>query len=289
MIKPTSKSRNVDFPAPERPTTLEREVVDRVVLAVPLDHIDALDEAFDCCNELGIDVVMVPDYVPRLMTHAIPGSLFGTPVLRLDASPQFRAVMAAKRLIDIAVASLLLIISLPLLIGLVIAIRATSKGPALFVQERLSLNGRPFALYKLRTMWEGSHLRQDELSHWNEIDGPAFKIRDDPRVTPLGAVLRRFSVDELPQLVNVIKGEMSLVGPRPPLPAEVSRYSRPARRRLSIKPGMTGHWQVEGGAETEFDKRVAFDLAYIDNWSPWLDLKILLKTLPAILGDARLR
>ena len=207
----------------------------------------------------------------------------------MDASPQFRAVMAGKRLFDIVVAGLLLIVSLPFLGGLAIAIRATSKGAALFVQERLSLNGRPFALYKLRTMWEGSHLRQDELSHLNEIDGPAFKIRDDPRVTPLGAVLRRYSVDELPQLINVIKGEMSLVGPRPPLATEVSRYSRSARRRLSIKPGMTGHWQVEGRAETEFDKQVALDLAYIDNWSPWLDFKILLKTLPAILRDARLR
>lgn len=138
-------------------------------------------------------------------------------------------------------------------------------------------------------MWEGAHLRQDELAHLNEIDGPAFKIHDDPRVTPLGRVLRRYSLDELPQLVNVIKGEMSLVGPRPPLPAEVSQYSRPDRRRLSIKPGMTGHWQVEGRSRPEFDKRVAFDLAYIDNWSPWLDAKILAKTLPAIWRDARNR
>lgn len=269
--------------------TLDDEVVDRVVLAVPMERINDLDEAFGCCRELGIDVVMVPDYVPRLMSHAIPGLLFGTPVLRLDASPQFRAVMAAKRLFDILVAAFLLVASAPLLIGLSVAIRATSKGAPLFVQERLCLNGRRFELYKLRTMWEGAHLRQDELAHLNEIDGPAFKIRDDPRVTPLGRVLRRYSIDELPQLANVIKGEMSLVGPRPPLPTEVSHYSRPERRRLSIKPGMTGHWQVEGRGQPEFDKRVAFDLAYIDNWSPWLDVKILAKTLPAIWRDARLR
>ena len=269
--------------------TLEHEVVDRVVLAVPMEHINDLDEAFGCCQELGIDVVMVPDYVPRLMSHAVPGLLFGTPVLRLDASPQFRAVMAAKRLFDILVAACLLVVSTPWLIGLGVVIRATSKGSALFVQDRLSLNGRRFKLYKLRTMWEGAHLRQDELAHLNEIDGPAFKIHDDPRVTPLGRVLRRYSLDELPQLVNVIKGEMSLVGPRPPLPAEVSQYSRPDRRRLSIKPGMTGHWQVEGRSRPEFDKRVAFDLAYIDNWSPWLDAKILAKTLPAIWRDARNR
>ena len=117
--------------------------------------------------------------------------------------------------------------------------------------------------------------------------GPAFKIYNDPRVTPIGRILRRYSIDELPQLANVIKGEMSLVGPRPPLPSEVSQYTRPDRRRLSIKPGLTGHWQVEGRGETEFNKRVAFDLSYIDNWSPWLDLKIILKTIPAVLRDTR--
>ena len=152
----------------------------------------------------------------------------------------------------------------------------------------MGLNGRPFKLYKLRTMVQGAERRQAELAHLNEVNGPAFKMQDDPRVTAVGRWLRRFSIDELPQIINVFRGEMSLVGPRPPLPEEVSAYHRADRRRLSIKPGMTGRWQVAGRSEAEFDKWVQLDLAYIDNWSPWLDLKILIQTLPAVLrGSGR--
>ena len=145
--------------------TLEHEVVDRVVLAVPQENISELEDAFACCRDLGIDVVMVPDYVSSLMVHAVPGSLFGVPVLRLDMAPQLRAVMAGKRLFDIIVAAILLTLCAPLLVCVCVAIRATSTGSPLFVQRRLGLNGRVFSLYKLRTMWQGAHLRQHELSH----------------------------------------------------------------------------------------------------------------------------
>jgi len=154
----------------------------------------------------------------------------------------------------------------------------------LYTQTRCGLNGRRFTLYKFRTMCLGADQRLDEVAHLNEVNGPAFKARRDPRVTPVGRVLRRWSLDELPQLVNVLKGEMSLVGPRPPIPAEVERYERWQRRRLSMKPGITGLWQVSGRAGIDdFSDWIALDLRYIDQWSLWLDLKILLKTIPAVI------
>jgi lipopolysaccharide/colanic/teichoic acid biosynthesis glycosyltransferase len=154
----------------------------------------------------------------------------------------------------------------------------------LFVQNRVGLNGRPFALYKFRTMVPDAEARQAELLAKNEMQGPAFKLRDDPRVTPFGRWLRKTSLDELPQLWNVLRGEMSIVGPRPPIPTEVARYERAWRRRLSVKPGLTCLWQVSGRNENpSFEDWMRQDLSYIDNWSLWLDLKIVFWTVPAVL------
>jgi lipopolysaccharide/colanic/teichoic acid biosynthesis glycosyltransferase len=153
----------------------------------------------------------------------------------------------------------------------------------LFRQTRCGLYGRRFTLYKFRTMVEGAEERLAELQHLNEMDGPVFKSRRDPRVTRLGRLLRKFSLDELPQLWNVLRGDMSLVGPRPPIPDEVARYERWQRRRLSMKPGLTCLWQVSGRNELTFEEWMRLDLEYIDNWSLWLDLKIALKTIPAVL------
>jgi lipopolysaccharide/colanic/teichoic acid biosynthesis glycosyltransferase len=155
----------------------------------------------------------------------------------------------------------------------------------MFRQQRCGLNGRRFTLYKFRTMEVGAEDHLDEVAHLNQVDGPAFKARQDPRVTRVGRILRRLSIDELPQLVNVVRGDMSLVGPRPPLPEEVGQYERWQRRRLSMKPGITGLWQVSGRADLgDFNSWIKLDLAYIDTWSLWLDLKILLKTVPAVLS-----
>ncbi len=163
-------------------------------------------------------------------------------------------------------------------------VKLTSRGPAFFRQTRCGLNGRSFTLWKLRTMVADAHERLHEVAHLNEHDGPVFKAVGDPRVTPFGRFIRRFSLDELPQLWNVLRGDMSLVGPRPPLPDEVARYERWQRRRLSMKPGVTGLWQVSGRNEIpDFDEWMALDLAYIDNWSLTLDLKILLRTIPVVL------
>ena len=167
-----------------------------------------------------------------------------------------------------------------------VAIRIADRKPALFGQTRIGLHGRPFLMYKFRSMVMDAEERLHEVKHLNERSHVAFKATNDPRITPIGRWLRRTSIDELPQLWNVLMGSMSLVGPRPPLPAEVARYDIWHRRRLSMKPGITGLWQVEARNEADFDAWVEHDLVYIDGWSLWLDLKILVKTVPALLAHS---
>jgi len=171
----------------------------------------------------------------------------------------------------------------PLLAAIALAIKLTSPWPVLFAQLRSGLNGRVFKFYKFRTMVENAEELKKDLEHRNEMSGPVFKIKDDPRVTRLGRILRKYSLDELPQLFNVLRGDMSLVGPRPPIPAEVVKYERWQRRRLSMKPGLTCFWQIGGRNEIDFGDWMTMDLRYIDNWSFRLDVIILLKTIPVVL------
>jgi exopolysaccharide biosynthesis polyprenyl glycosylphosphotransferase len=187
-----------------------------------------------------------------------------------------------KRIGDVVFGTALLILSLPVFILAALAIKLTSKGPILYRQVRCGLDGKPFTFLKFRSMIEGADEKRKDIAHLNEAEEPIFKISSDPRVTPVGRFLRRTSIDELPQLLNVLRGEMSLVGPRPPLPHEVERYNGWQRRRLSMKPGLTCLWQVSGRSTLSFEKWVELDLRYIDHWSPWLDLKIMLRTVPAV-------
>jgi exopolysaccharide biosynthesis polyprenyl glycosylphosphotransferase len=192
--------------------------------------------------------------------------------------------MFLRRLLDLALACLMLLVVGPLLmLPAAILIKLTSRGPVLFKQKRCGLNGRQFVMYKFRSMVDNAEQLRVELESLNEMDGPVFKSSRDPRITGIGKILRRFSIDELPQLFNVLRGDMSLVGPRPPLPGEVARYERWQRRRLSMKPGITCLWQVSGRNEVSFEDWMKLDLDYIDNWSLLLDLKILLKTIPVVL------
>ena len=199
------------------------------------------------------------------------------------SGPDRALALLIKRLFDAAAALVALVLLGPLLIGVALAIRVREGGPVLFRQTRVGLHGRQFEVVKFRTMEIGAHDRLSELAEHNEISGPAFKVTNDPRITRIGRWLRRTSIDELPQLWNVLRGEMSLVGPRPPLPAEVAGYDLWHRRRLSMKPGITGLWQVRDRRDPDFDRWVASDLEYIDRWSLWLDLQILLRTIPAAL------
>lgn len=192
--------------------------------------------------------------------------------------------LAMKRMIDVWGAALLLLIVWPIMLIAAVAIRLTSRGPVLFRQERIGHGGEPFTMFKFRTMRRDAETLLADTLHLNEQTGPVFKVRDDPRVTPVGRILRRTSIDELPQLFQVLNGKMSLVGPRPALPQEAASYTDAARRRLVAKPGLTCIWQVSGRSDVDFDTWVAMDLHYITNWSIGLDLKLLVATVPAVMS-----
>src|SRR5207237_201257 len=208
----------------------------------------------------------------------------GFPLLSFSTTPTNEALMFIRRILDIVLAAVILAIFGPILmLPAAILIKLTSPGPILFKQKRCGLSGRQFVMYKFRSMVDNAEQLRVELAPLNEMDGPVFKVSRDPRITTIGKIIRRRSIDELPQLFNVLRGDMSLVGPRPPLPQEVARYERWQRRRLSMKPGMTCLWQISGRNEVSFEDWMKLDLTYIDNWSLLLDLKILLKTVPVVL------
>lgn len=188
-----------------------------------------------------------------------------------------------KRLLDFLVAAVVLLMLLPLYVIIALAVKLSSQGPVVFKQIRIGKRGHPFMFYKFRSMYVDAEARREALMHLNETDGPTFKMKADPRVTPVGKILRKLSLDELPQLLNVLKGDMSLVGPRPPLPVEVAQYTPQHMHRLCVTPGVTCLWQISGRSNVTFEHWVEMDLFYIQQMSFWLDLKIMLLTIPAVL------
>lgn len=195
-----------------------------------------------------------------------------------------RLQLMTRRILDVMTASVLMVALSPLLLVAALAVRLTSPGPILFRQTRAGKGGREFTLYKFRSMYVEAEEEQHELLDYNEVSGPVFKIREDPRLTRVGRLLRRSSIDELPQLWNVVRGDMCLVGPRPPIPDEVEHYTDWERQRLKVKPGITCIWQVSGRSELDFETWVKMDIEYIENWSLWLDLKLLARTIPAVIS-----
>jgi exopolysaccharide biosynthesis polyprenyl glycosylphosphotransferase len=206
----------------------------------------------------------------------------GLPLLHVEHPRLAGGARVLKEVFDRLVAALLLVVTAPLMAGLAAITKWRSPGPVLFRQVRVGKDGREFVMYKFRTMHTDAESRLADIRHLNEYDGVMFKMRRDPRVTPAGRWLRRFSLDELPQVINVLRGQMSLVGPRPPLPEEVARYHDDVRRRLAVKPGLTGLWQVSGRSDLSWEEAVRLDLRYVENWSFSLDLVILLRTLTAV-------
>ena len=231
----------------------------------------------------GTDLIVAPGLVevtgPRL--HLRPVS--GLPLLHVEHPTLSGGRQLLKQGLDRLAALLLLVAFAPILLALAVTIRMTSSGPAVFRQTRVGRDGREFPLFKLRTMVANADAQRKELLHLNQSDGPLFKLHSDPRVTPLGGWLRRYSIDELPQLLNVLRGEMSLVGPRPPLPEEAAAYGDDVRRRLRVKPGLTGLWQISGRSDLNWEESVLLDLRYVENWSIALDLVILWRTLSVVL------
>jgi exopolysaccharide biosynthesis polyprenyl glycosylphosphotransferase len=265
---------------------LHSEVVDEVAVCLPFSDEEAIDEVVRLCEDEG-KIVRIPVAVfERTLTSGRIEEIDGLPILSLAGVPDRVVGLAIKRVLDIVGSAFLLLALAPLLALIALLVKLDSPGCAFFRQERVGVHGRLFRIVKLRSMCSGAEEQLDDLRDRNVIRGQAFKLRRDPRVTRVGRFLRRTSLDELPQLWNVLRGQMSLVGPRPPLPCEVAEYDIWHRRRLSMKPGMTGLWQIGARRDLEFDRWVEKDLEYIDRWSLWLDLKIIARTVPAVLGGA---
>jgi exopolysaccharide biosynthesis polyprenyl glycosylphosphotransferase len=267
---------------------LHSRIVDEVAICLPFEMGELIEQCALLCEQEGRMVRVPVAPVERLVTSGRLESIDGVGVYSLANAPDRALALMAKRLFDIAGSALLLVVLSPLLVLVAALIKLDSPGPVLFRQERVGLQGRRFAVAKFRSMNAGAEAQLDDLRYRNQIKGQAFKLDRDPRITRVGRLLRRTSLDELPQLWNVLRGQMSLVGPRPPLPSEVAEYHSWHRRRLSMKPGMTGLWQIVSRREPEFDRWVEKDLEYIDRWSLWLDLKIIARTVPAMIaGEGR--
>lgn len=278
-------SANGEASALERVTEiLDTRPIDEVFVSLALDRDQALIRAIIAlCEEQGVTIRLLSNVVDLFLARARMDEIDGRPVLSIFSGPPDSVMLGIKRLLDIVVALTALLLLAPLLAVLALLIKRDSPGPVIFAQERVGLGGRRFRCYKLRTMVCDAEQRQAELEHLNEATGAVFKIKDDPRITRVGRFLRRQSLDELPQLVNVLKGDMSLVGPRPLPVRDVLRFGeRGARRRFSVKPGITCLWQVHR-REPDFAEWIKSDMEYIDNWSLQLDLQILVKTIPAVL------
>jgi exopolysaccharide biosynthesis polyprenyl glycosylphosphotransferase len=264
---------------------IAQEPLDEVFLALSMEKYSHLIESIvRLCEEQGIIVRLQTEMFKLHIARWHVDQLNGLPVVTVRSGPPDGWQLIAKRVIDVWGSLVLLIALAPIFAMVAIAIKLDSHGPVLFRQERVGLNKRRFKLFKFRTMVEGADVQQPLLERLNEAAGPVFKIRHDPRITWVGKFLRRFSIDELPQLLNVLKGEMSLVGPRPLPVRDIERIDvQWHKRRLSMQPGITGLWQVNGRSDVSFDHWVRMDLEYIDKWSLALDLNILLKTIPAAL------
>jgi exopolysaccharide biosynthesis polyprenyl glycosylphosphotransferase len=269
-------------PIGELPSILRQHVIDEIIFAVGSESLANLEEVFLLCDEEGVRTRVAVDFFPHVNSTVSLDRFGSTPLLTFSAAPYDEIRLLVKRLTDIAVASAGLVVLAPFMAVISILIRLTSPGPAVFRQVRCGLNGRRFLFYKFRSMCQNAEELKPALEHLNTRE-TVFKIPDDPRLTPVGRYLRKFSIDEWPQLWNVLRGDMSLVGPRPAVPGEVDRYQRWQRRRLRMRPGLTCLWAVCGRDNVDFDTWMKLDMQYIDNWSLALDWKILLRTIPHVL------
>lgn len=266
----------------EFPQILRRRVVDEVIFAVPAAELPRLEETLLLCDEEGVRTRIALDIFPHVNSDVYLDRLGPAPLLTFSGAPHDELRLLLKRATDIFFSALALAVLAPFLMVVALAIRLTSPGPVIFSQIRCGLNGRRFRLYKFRSMVANAESLKQQLMSQNERE-LVFKIRNDPRLTPIGKWLRKFSIDELPQLWNVLIGDMSIVGPRPAIPEEVEQYKRWQRRRLRMRPGLTCLWVVEGRDTVDFETWMTLDMRYIDNWSLALDWKIILRTIPQVV------
>jgi exopolysaccharide biosynthesis polyprenyl glycosylphosphotransferase len=271
------------YPLEKLPELLRRQVIDEVLFAVSKDDLEKLEDTFLLCEAEGVKTRVLLSFFPHVISKVRLERLREMPLLTFSTTPENEDLLLLKRVLDFLMALVFLIALSPLFVVLALLIKLTSRGPVLYRQTRCGLGGRKFTVYKFRSMRADADLVREELAALNEMDGPVFKIRDDPRCTSVGRLMRKFSLDELPQLVNILTGDMSFVGPRPPLPEEVEKYELWQRRRLRMQPGLTCLWALQGRNKLNFKRWMELDLEYIDHWSPSLDWKILLKTIPVVL------
>ena len=272
--------------ASEMPRLLHEHAVNGVIVSATHAYFDQVAAIIGACELEGVEAWLKADFFPTKISRTSFDEFRGQPVLIYRSTPEASWQSAVKQVLDVTVAAALLLVLAPVFALVALLIKRSSPGPVFFKQERAGLNGHPFTMYKFRTMVTNAEQLKQELAALNEMSGPVFKITHDPRVIPVGRFLRKFSIDEFPQFYNVLRGEMSLVGPRPLPLDEVRRFDDVAhRRRLSVKPGLTCLWQVSGRNQvTDFKEWVRLDLEYIDNWSLWLDLQILVRTVPAVFA-----
>jgi exopolysaccharide biosynthesis polyprenyl glycosylphosphotransferase len=267
-------------------TLIRAEHVGEVIITLPSMYYRKIIEVVRACERQGARARVVPDLFQLSISRVDVDDIAGIPLLGVKEATIPRAGRLMKRAIDIGLSALALLVAAPVMLLVAIVVRLESPGPAIFKQTRIGQRGRPFTFYKFRSMRQGAEEEQAQLLDRNEASGPLFKIKDDPRLTRVGRFIRRSSLDELPQFFNVLRGEMSLVGPRPGPPHEVAQYLPWHRQRLHIPPGITGLWQVSGRSDLTFDEMCLLDIYYIENWSLGLDFTILLRTIPrVILGD----
>ena len=270
------------FPLSRLPELLRRQVIDEIIFAVDSRRLGDMEEIFLMCDEEGVRTRVVVDFFPHVNSQVYLDRLGPTPLLTFSAAPHDEIRLLAKRITDFVLAAAALVLLMPFMLLIALLIRLTSPGPAIFRQERCGLNGRRFVFYKFRSMCDNAEELKASLMHLSH-KSTAFKIPNDPRLTGIGRILRKFSIDEWPQLWNVVKGDMSLVGPRPAVPEEVDQYQRWQRRRLRMRPGLTCLWAVNGRDTVDFETWMKMDMQYIDNWSLALDWKIILRTIPRVL------
>jgi exopolysaccharide biosynthesis polyprenyl glycosylphosphotransferase len=260
-----------------------KHFVDEIFLSAPCER-GMVKQLVEQAREAGVDIRVIPDLYDGLAWNSPVEYIgqFPTIPLHRGQAPVIR--MMLKRVLDIAMSGAALMLLSPILIAIAIAVRVDSAGPILYRSERIGKKARVFPCLKFRTMVRDAERRRAEVLHMNERDSVLFKISNDPRITPIGRFLRKYSLDELPQLINVLRGDMSLVGPRPPIASEVKRYELNHLRRLDVVPGITGLWQVQARQDPSFDSYISMDTAYIENWSLWLDIKILIRTVTVVLA-----
>lgn len=270
-------------PLDQLPQLLRSHVIDEIIFAVDSRRLEDLEDVMLACDEEGVRTRVAVDFFPHVNSQVYLDRLGSSPLLTFSATPHDEIRLLVKRATDIVLAAAWLVILFPFMLIIAFLIRLTSPGPVIFRQERCGLNGRRFIFYKFRSMRKDAEAMRASLQHLSTRQ-LALKIPNDPRLTKVGRWLRKFSIDELPQLWNVLKGDMSLVGPRPALPEEVEQYQRWQRRRLRMRPGLTCLWAVNGRDNVDFETWMKLDMQYIDNWSLALDWKIIVKTIPQLLS-----